>query len=55
PGRFFASLELKCMLAYLILHYDVKTPVDGKRPPDEWFGPTSHPASSAEILFRRVL
>ncbi|KAJ7030452.1 cytochrome P450 [Mycena alexandri] len=54
PGRFFASLELKCMVAYLILHYDVKTQIEGKRPPDEWFGPTSHPASNAEILFRRV-
>jgi len=55
PGRFFASLELKCMLAYLVLHYDVKTPIEGVRPPDEWFGPTSNPARNAEILFRRVL
>ncbi|KAJ7678862.1 hypothetical protein DFH06DRAFT_974719 [Mycena polygramma] len=55
PGRFFASLELKCLVAYLVLNYDVKTPVAGNRPPDEWFGPTSNPARNAEILFRRVV
>ncbi|KAJ7678849.1 cytochrome P450 [Mycena polygramma] len=55
PGRFFASLELKCLVAYLVLNYDVKTPVEGNRPPDEWFGPTSNPARNAEILFRRVV
>ncbi|KAJ6619801.1 cytochrome P450 [Mycena sp. CBHHK59/15] len=55
PGRFFASLELKCLMAYLVLHYDVKTPVEGVRPPDDWFGPTSHPSRNAEILFRRIL
>ncbi|KAJ6531847.1 cytochrome P450 [Mycena capillaripes] len=55
PGRFFASLELKCLVAYLVLNYDVKTPVDGNRPPDEWFGPTSNPARNADILFRRVM
>ncbi|KAJ7285046.1 cytochrome P450 [Mycena rebaudengoi] len=55
PGRFFASLELKCLMAYLVLHYDVKTPIEGVRPPDEWFGPTSHPARNADILFRRIL
>ncbi|KAJ6576531.1 cytochrome P450 [Mycena vulgaris] len=54
PGRFFAALELKCLMAYLLLHYDVKTPVEGVRPPDEWFGPTSHPARNANILFRRI-
>ncbi|KAJ7104091.1 cytochrome P450 [Mycena belliarum] len=54
PGRFFASLELKCLMAYLLLHYDVKTPVEGVRPPDEWFGPTSNPARNADILFRRI-
>ncbi|KAJ7494801.1 cytochrome P450 [Mycena galericulata] len=54
PGRFFASLELKCLMAYLVLHYDVKTLIEGVRPADEWFGPTSNPARNAEILFRRI-
>ncbi|KAJ7170740.1 cytochrome P450 [Mycena crocata] len=54
PGRFFASLELKCLMSYLVLHYDVKTTVEGVRPPDEWFGPTSHPARNVDILFRKI-
>ncbi|KAJ3917078.1 cytochrome P450 [Lentinula edodes] len=49
PGRFFASMEMKCLMAYLVLHYDLKTLKDGVRPPDEWFGPTSSPARNARI------
>ncbi|KAJ7756492.1 cytochrome P450 [Mycena maculata] len=55
PGRFFASLELKCLMAYLVLNYDVKTPIEGVRPADEWFGPMSNPARNAEILFRKIV
>ena len=32
PGRFFAANELKAMLAYLVVNYDVKLP-DNSRPP----------------------
>jgi len=53
PGRFFASLEMKCLLAYLVLHYDLKMLKDGVRPADEWFGPTSNPSRHAEVLFHR--
>ncbi|KAJ3876069.1 cytochrome P450 [Lentinula edodes] len=53
PGRFFASMEMKCLMAYLVLHYDLKTLKDGVRPPDEWFGPTSNPARNARVLFHR--
>ncbi|GLB40935.1 putative cytochrome P450 [Lyophyllum shimeji] len=53
PGRFFAALELKCMLVHLLLNYDVKTEVEGIRPLDDWMGPTSMPSSRAKILFRR--
>jgi len=53
PGRFFAAIELKCLMAYLVIHYDVKTVEDGVRPPDEWVGPICSPAKDAKILFRR--
>jgi len=52
PGRQFAVNEIKLMLAFTILRYDVKTR-DGKRPEDwtmNWF---LMPNQSAEILFRR--
>jgi len=53
PGRFFASLQLKCMLAHLLLNADLKTEEDGVRPKDDWMGPTSMPSSRARVLFRR--
>ncbi|KAJ3744103.1 cytochrome P450 [Lentinula detonsa] len=52
PGRFFASMEMKCLLAYLVLRYDLKMK-DGVRPSDEWFGPTLNPARNGEVLFCR--
>ncbi|KAJ4480063.1 cytochrome P450 [Lentinula aciculospora] len=48
PGRFFASIEMKCLMAYLVLHYNLKMLEDGVRPPDEWFGPTSNPARNGK-------
>ncbi|ESK88592.1 cytochrome p450 [Moniliophthora roreri MCA 2997] len=53
PGRFFASLELKIFMAYLVLNYDVKMAREGMRPPNEWLGPMSEPSTKARVLFRR--
>jgi hypothetical protein len=53
PGRFLASTLMKAMLTYIILNYDIRTQVEGIRPPDEWLGPTSNPCTRAAILFRR--
>ncbi|KAJ7498529.1 cytochrome P450 [Mycena latifolia] len=53
PGRFLASLELKCMLSHVILEYEVKMAKEGVRPPDDWFGPMCTPSAKAEVLFRR--
>ncbi|KAJ7693905.1 cytochrome P450 [Mycena rosella] len=53
PGRFLASVELKCMLSHVIAQYDVKMAEDGVRPPDDWFGPMCTPSAKAEVLFRR--
>jgi len=52
PGRQFAVNEIKLMLAFTILRYDVKTS-DGKRPEDfkmNWF---LMPNQKAELVFRR--
>ena len=53
PGRFFASLTLKCTMAYLLLNYNFKMAGDGKRPSDLWFGPACIPAREAIVLLKR--
>ncbi|KAF7293537.1 Cytochrome P450 [Mycena indigotica] len=52
PGRFFASLQIKCLLAFLILRYDMRL-ADGMRLSDSWLGPVSTPAKRAQVLFRK--
>lgn len=53
PGRFFASNELKALLAFVVLNYDVKLEKDGVRPPDEYFGNSIIPNRTAKVLFRK--
>ncbi|CDO73436.1 hypothetical protein BN946_scf185013.g71 [Trametes cinnabarina] len=53
PGRFFAANELKAMLAFMVLNYDIKFGGDGKRPPNMHWGPTIVPAPNAQVLFRK--
>ncbi|KAI0640078.1 cytochrome P450 [Trametes polyzona] len=53
PGRFFAANELKAMLAYLVLNYDIKLPGDGKRPANLYWGPTVVASPTAQVLFRK--
>ncbi|KAI0638659.1 cytochrome P450 [Trametes polyzona] len=53
PGRFFAANELKTMLAYLVLNYDVCFAEPGRRPPNFRFGAANLPAQNAEVLFRK--
>ncbi|KAM6503707.1 Cytochrome P450 [Amanita muscaria] len=53
PGRFFVANELKLMLAYAVMNYDVKM-ADGKGRPGSWkFGIHRAPDRSAQILFRK--
>jgi len=52
-GRYFASQELKAMLAHIVMHYDVKFENDGARPDDIWFGTTCIPNPKAMMLFRK--
>ncbi|KAH9901838.1 cytochrome P450 [Xylariomycetidae sp. FL2044] len=51
PGRFFASSELKLMLAYILLHYDFQIQPD--RPANPWFGMNRIPPMKATIKVRR--
>lgn len=51
-GRFFAANELKAMLAYIILHYDIKLAKPGERPADMSLGATNMPNPKAEIMLR---
>ncbi|KAI5119873.1 hypothetical protein M0805_008544 [Coniferiporia weirii] len=54
PGRFFATNELKSMMAYLVLTYDVKLEnAAGGRPKDIEFGSSVVPNPTAKVLFRK--
>lgn len=53
PGRFFASNEIKAMLAHIVLNYDVKAEVEGVRPPNLGFGAQELPNRDAKVLFRK--
>ncbi|KAI8964909.1 ent-kaurene oxidase [Daldinia sp. FL1419] len=53
PGRFFAGCEIKMVLAYLLLHYDVKLRDGEARPTPNMFMMTKSPSMTAEVLFRR--
>jgi hypothetical protein len=41
------------MLAYVLLNYDIKMPNDGGRPSELWFGVSSIPDPTAQLMFRK--
>ena len=51
PGRFFAANELKLLLAYMVLNYDIE--LLPKRPEGTWVGQVSLPNMKATIKVRR--
>lgn len=53
PGRFFAAVELKAMLAHLVVNYDVKFVNDGPRPANQYMASACLPDSSAKVMFRK--
>ncbi|KAJ7200357.1 cytochrome P450 [Mycena pura] len=53
PGRFFASTELKAMLAHVVMNYDVKAEVDGVRPQNKEFAGRVSPNPKGKVLFRK--
>ncbi|OCH95707.1 cytochrome P450 [Obba rivulosa] len=53
PGRFFAANELKAMLAYILLNYDVKFEREGVRPENKWVATAIIPDPTAKVMFRK--
>ena len=51
PGRFFAALEMKLLLVYVVMNYDVR--VIGKRPDNFVMGGTILPPMKAKIGVKR--
>lgn len=51
PGRFFVALEMKLILAYIAMNYEIK-PLKS-RPPNTWFGQNVVPPMKATIKVRR--
>lgn len=52
PGRFFAALELKAMLAHVVAEYDIKLEDGASRPQNTYIGPVILPAR-ANVMFRK--
>ena len=53
-GRFFASYEIKIIMAYLLLHYEFKFPDEvTERPKNLNFELQSAPDPNVKVLFRR--
>jgi hypothetical protein len=51
--RFFAAIELKAMLAHIVLNYDIRAETEGVRPPDLCFGLLRMPSSKGKIWIRK--
>ena len=51
PGRFFAASEMKLILGYMVMNYDIE--MLDKRPPDIFAGVARLPPMAAEIRVRR--
>lgn len=52
PGRFFAAVEMKLLMAHLLLNYDVDR-LDNNIPTTVWYGTVCVPNSQAQVLFRK--
>ncbi|PCH34174.1 cytochrome P450, partial [Wolfiporia cocos MD-104 SS10] len=53
PGRFFAVNELKVMMAYMILNYDMKFEGNGGRPENVWEWYSVRPDPTARVMLRK--
>ncbi|KAK8062284.1 hypothetical protein PG997_014381 [Apiospora hydei] len=51
PGRFFAAAELKLMLAYIVLHYDIEHLE--QRPSNSWFSAARLPPMKESLKLTR--
>ena len=51
PGRFFAANELKLLIAYMVMNYDIEPLAE--RPPNVYMGATELPPMKATLRIRR--
>ena len=59
PGRFFAAMQMKMMMAHLVYHYEITfspggAPGSTKRPENKWFAGHCIPDPQAKVYFRRL-
>ena len=52
PGRFFATAEMKALLAYIVVTYDLKLE-EGKKVPREFHFAATRIVGNADVLFRK--
>lgn len=52
PGRHFASAQMKVVLAYLLLNYDIKLENEEKLPRQQHLGLAIVPDTEAKVLLR---
>ncbi len=52
PGRFFASVEMKALLAYMVVTYDLKLE-EGKQVPRRFNISMTNILGNADVLFRK--
>lgn len=52
PGRFFASTEMKALLARIVVTYDIKLE-EGKKVPSDITFASAHVPGHADVLFRK--
>ena len=52
PGRFFAALEMKLLMAHILLNYDIKL-APSSRPLILHYQISTFPDSKAEVLFKK--
>ncbi|KAI0782324.1 cytochrome P450 [Abortiporus biennis] len=52
-GRFFAMATLKCLIAYIIMYYDVKFSEDTTSVPENWIMGINLPNPSVQVRFKQ--
>ena len=52
PGRFFAAVELKIALAYMVLNYDMRFEDGRSRPQNVFWATAVHAAPNTTVMFK---
>ncbi|CAZ85203.1 unnamed protein product [Tuber melanosporum] len=54
PGRYFAVEEIKTILTFILLQYDIKYPEGQSRPPNIQIGELASPNRTQKIMFKKL-